>query len=81
MLPIGSLALLSWSFILYLFLAALGLHCSSRVFSSCGKRRVLSSCSARASHCSDFSCGVQGLERGLSSLCYTGFIALKHVGS
>ena len=72
MLPIGSLALLCWSFILYLFLAALGLHCGSRVFSSC---------SARASHCSDFSCGVQGLERGLSSLCYTGFIALKHVGS
>ena len=45
MLPIGSLSLLCWSFVLYLFLAALGLHCNSRVFSSCGERG-LSSCSA-----------------------------------
>lgn len=38
MLPIGSLSLLCWSFILYLFLAALGLRCNSRVFSSCSER-------------------------------------------
>ena len=30
---------------LYLFLAALGLHCCMRVFSSCGERGLRSSCS------------------------------------
>lgn len=33
---------------MYLFLAALGLGCCEQTFSSC---------SARASHCGDFSCG------------------------
>ena len=33
---------------IYLFLAALGLRCCARAFSSCG---------SRASHCSGFSCG------------------------
>ena len=42
----------------------------------------LSSCSGRASHCSELSsCGLQGLKHGLNSLWCTGFIALKHMGS
>ena len=39
---------------IYLFLAALGLHCA-RAFSSCGEGATLR-CSARASHCGGFSC-------------------------
>ena len=40
----------------YLFLAALGLCCYMRAFSSCSEQGLLSSCGARASHCSGFSC-------------------------
>ena len=43
-------------FDLFLFLAALGLHCYAWAFSSFSKQRLLSSCSAQASHCNDFSC-------------------------
>ena len=39
-----------------LFLAALGLHCSARAFSSCGERGATLRCGAQASHCSGFSC-------------------------
>ena len=39
-----------------LFLAAMGLHCCARAFSSCSKWGLLSSCGARASQCSGFSC-------------------------
>ena len=38
------------------FLAALGLHCCTQVFSSCGKQGLLSSCGAQASHCNGVSC-------------------------
>ena len=38
-----------------LFLAALGLHCCMRAFSSCNERGLVSSC-AWAFHCSGFSC-------------------------
>ena len=41
---------------IYLFLAALGLRCYLRAFSSYGDQGLLSSCGARASHCGDFSC-------------------------
>ena len=41
---------------IYLFiLAALGLHCCAWAFSSCGKWRLLISCSAWASHCGGLS--------------------------
>ena len=39
-----------------LWLAALGLHCSMRAFSTCSQQGLLSSCSTRASHCGGFSC-------------------------
>ena len=54
--------------IIYLFLAALGLHCCAWVFSSCAKHRLLSVCSAQASRCSAFSCcGAQALGRAGSA--------------
>ena len=41
-------------YLIYLFLAALGLCCCTWAFSSCSKRRLLFI--ARASHCGGFSC-------------------------
>ena len=41
---------------MYLFLAALGLHCHLRAFCSYGDQGPLSSRGARASHCGGFSC-------------------------
>ena len=41
---------------IYLCLAVLNLGCCVQTFSSCGKRGILSSCNAWASHCSVFSC-------------------------
>ena len=71
-------------FILFiLFLAALGLHCCTQAFSSCGERSTLC-CGAGASHCGGFSCcGARALGtrasvfvvRGLSSC---GSRALEH---
>ena len=61
-------------YLINLFLAALGLHCCTWAFSSCGERGLLFI--ARASHCSGFSCcraralGAQAsvvVARGLSS--------------
>ena len=40
----------SLSFLHYLFMAALGVCCYVWVFSSCGKKGLLLSCSARAPH-------------------------------
>ena len=37
--------------LVYLFLAALSLHCCAQAFSSCGKQGRLSSCDAQSSHC------------------------------
>ena len=57
-----------WIFIYLIFgcTASLLLH---RGFSSCGKQRLLSSCGARASHCSGFSCcGAQALGHKGSAL-------------
>ena len=57
-----------WGFLVYLllidlFMAVLGLPfgaqapcCCTWAFSSCGKWELLSSCGARASHCSGFFC-------------------------
>ena len=45
----------------YLLLAVVGSLLLCRLFSSCGNGGLLSSCSAQASHCSGFSCGVQTL--------------------
>ena len=50
---ISDVLLNDWSIEL---LAALGLCCCRRAFSSCRERGLLSSCGARASHCSGFSC-------------------------
>ena len=41
---------------IYLFLAALGLRCCARAFSSCGEQGATLCCGARASHCGGFSC-------------------------
>ena len=45
----------SFSFLIYLFLATLGLCCSAQTLSSC-EWGLFSSCSVWASHCSGFSC-------------------------
>ena len=63
---------------IYLFLAALGLHCCVRAFSSWRQAGAALCCGARASHCSGArasvvvargpsSCGLRALERRLSS--------------
>ena len=44
------------NFIIYLFLAVLGLHCCAWAFSGCGEQELLSSCSVQVSHYSGFSC-------------------------
>ena len=47
---------------IYLFLAALGLHCCAQAFPSCDKWGLLSSCSTWAFHCLGFShCGAWAL--------------------
>ena len=77
-----SLSLLFLKNFIYLFLAALGLHCCAQAFSSCGKRGLLFV--ARTSHRGGFSCcgawalGAQAsvvAARGLSSC---GSRALEH---
>ena len=51
-------------YLIYLVLAVLGLHCCKWAFSSCGEWGLLSSCSARPSHCGGFSCcRAQALEQ------------------
>ena len=63
-------------------------HCSSRAscfyawtFSSCGEWGLLSSCGARASHCSGFSCGgVQALGHVGFSDCGIGLSCLRACG-
>ena len=45
---------------MHLFMAALGLHCYSRAFSSCGEQRVVSSWSMCAPYCGGFSCAEHG---------------------
>ena len=53
-------------------LAVLGLRCFEWTFSSCGKRGLLSSCSAWASHCGSFSCcGARALRQAGFSSCGT----------
>ena len=42
-------------FLIYLFLAALGLCCCMQSFSSCGERGLLLRCGVRASHCGGLS--------------------------
>ena len=43
-------------YLIYLFLAALGLRCCTRAFSSCKRAGATLHCSARASHCGGLSC-------------------------
>jgi len=70
------------SYLFFYFLAALGLHCSTRAFSSCSEQGLLSSCGVRASHCGGFSCcRAQALGHICFSSCSKGSVALLHVGS
>ena len=68
---------------LFSSLAALGLRCCMKAFSSCGERGLLSSCDARASPCGSFSClqSTGSGDCGLQSLWRLGFIAPLLVGS
>ena len=61
-----SLHLLWWYphlrlYLSFFSLAMLGLHCCTWSFSSCSEWGLLSSCSARVSHCSGFSCCIWAL--------------------
>ena len=49
-------------FSICLFLAALGLRCCTRAFSSCREQGLLLSRRGWASHCHGFSCGAQALD-------------------
>ena len=50
------------NFLIYLFLAVLGLRCWAQAFSGCGERGLLSSCSVQASHhCGVSRCRAQAL--------------------
>ena len=63
-----SRAVFYYYYYLFYIFAALGLHCFSWAFSSCGKWGPLSSCGERASHCGDVSrYRARVLERGLGS--------------
>ena len=56
-------------FYFILFLIVLSLCCYVQAFSSCGKQGLLSSCSARVSRCSGFSCcGAQALGKQASGI-------------
>ena len=59
-------------------MAALGLCCWVRAFSSCGKQRLLFHCGAQASHCSGFSYGAWALGAGASVVAEHG---LSNCGS
>ena len=50
-----------FSFLVYLFVAALGLHCWEQAFSSSGKLGLLSRCHGRASRCGGYSLVVMGV--------------------
>ena len=52
---------------LFLFLAALGLRCCARAFSSCGEQGLLLLRSTGSRHAGFSSCGTWALERRLSS--------------
>ena len=62
----------SFFFNVFLFLAALGLHCRVWAFSSCSVQELLSSHGAKASHCGGFSCW------GAQALGPTGSVAAAH---
>ena len=69
----GILNLKKKSQFVYLFLAALGICCCTRTFSSCG---------VQASHCSGFSfCRAQALGAWASVAAVHGLVALQDVGS
>ena len=76
----------------HLFIFALGLHCCTQAFSSCGEwRRLLSGCGTWASHCGSFSCcraqahvdakSLSPRALGLQQLLCTGSVASLHVES
>ena len=68
---------------MYLFLAALGLCCCERAFSSCDEQGLLSSCGVQAAHRSGFSCSLQLRLWGARAQQWwlMGLLALQPVGS
>ena len=68
--------------LIYLFMAALDLHCCSQVFSTCSKQGLLSSCSAWSSLCSGFSnCGAWFPSAWASVIAASQLSVPQHVGS
>ena len=66
---------------MYLFLAALGLHCCVWAFPSCDKWVLLSGCGAQASHCSGFASRVlQELQHRSSVVAAHGLRCLAACG-
>ena len=78
------LPLMGFNFFLFFFLTfgCAGSSLLHRLFSSCDKQGLLSSCGAQASHCSGFSCceayGLQGT--WAQKLWFTGFSCSKACG-
>ena len=70
-------------FIYLLFLAALGLRCCTRDFSSCHERGSTLHCGARSSHCGGFSCCRAWALGAQASVVvqHAGLVAPWHVGS
>ena len=65
------------NFLIYLFLAVLGLRCCAQAFSGCGERGLLSSCSVQASHyCGVSCCRVQALGTRASVVAALGLSSL-----
>ena len=64
---------------IYLFMAVVGLCCCVRAFSSCGNQGLLSSCGARAAHCSGFH-GAESRVQA-SAVVAQQLVALQHMDS
>ena len=68
--------------VIYEFLAVLGPCCCAWAFSSCGERRLLSSCRELVSYCGGFSCcKARALECGLWQLWRVNLLVPWHVES
>ena len=68
-------------YFIYLFLAALGLHCCTQAFSSCGERRLLVAVRRLLLAVASLVAEHELQARGLQQLWHTGLVAPQHVGS
>ena len=68
-------------FFIYFCLAVLGLYCCTWAFSRSSEQGLLSSCSAQASPCGDFSCGAQALGTRASVVVTQDLLTPRHVDS